>query len=191
MKRALAAATLVLALGGLSACGSDDDSDSSSSASESTSTSASAGTSDEAAPSEDTSESSDPAASSDFCSAFETFVTDLSSLDQSAGDAEVVKALKAATDKLSKVELPSDIPDDAKAGFEKTIDAIESLPDDASAEDIQNVQNDFTDEEKANSEAFNAYLSEQCPEFGGSSASSAPESSPATVAPSAPTDSPS
>lgn len=190
MKRALVAASLVLAMGGaLVGCGSDDDSDSASS-----DTSSSATASDSASASDDTSASasddSSSAASSGegdatttaFCQAFVDFGTALGTVDPSAAPADIISEIKSEAEKLGDVDLPAGIPADAKSGFEATIGAIDDLPDDATLEDLGNLESGLSTQQQADAKTFNSYLETTCPQLS-SGASSDDSASSTTVAP--------
>jgi hypothetical protein len=139
MKLGLAAAGLILVAGGAVGCGDDG-----------------GGGGDDKTASKD-----------DFCAAFQSFYDDLINV----GDDEenLGKVLKDAADKIEDVGTPEGIPDDAKEGLGITLDAINDLPDDASAEDIAQIESDFSEDEKEKTDAFNDYLDETCPDIGTSS----------------------
>jgi hypothetical protein len=139
MKLGLAAAALILVAGGAVGCGDDD---------------GGGGGSDDKAASVD-----------DFCAAFQSFYDDLTSVSED--EQNLGKILKDAADKIEDVGTPKDIPDDAEEGLELTLDAIDELPDDASAEDIATLQDDFSEDDKKKTDAFTDYLEKTCPDIGG------------------------
>ena len=57
--------------------------------------------------------------------------------------------------------LPRTISDDAREGFDITLDKITGLPDDAALDDLESI-NELTDEEKAKTEALDKYIAEEC-----------------------------
>lgn len=142
MKIALAVASLVLVAGGAAACGSDDDS----------------GDGGDAGSDKGTSKE-------DFCAAFQSFYDDLQSV--TGEEEDLGKILKDAADKIEDAGTPDDIPDDAEDGLEITLDAIDELPDDASAEDIAGLESDLSEADQKKVDAFSDYLDETCPDIGG------------------------
>jgi hypothetical protein len=138
MKLGLAAATLILVAGGAVGCGNDD---------------GGGGGSDEKTASKD-----------DFCGAFQAFYDDLQKV--TGEEDNLGEILKKAAKRIEDVGTPKDITDDAKAGLQLTLDAIDDLPDDASAEDMAGIEQDYTDKEKAKTDAFTEYLGKTCPDIG-------------------------
>lgn len=179
MKRALVASSLVLVMGGaLVGCGSD------SSDSSSDSTSASASASDSAGESAGTSDGASASASSTqddttatFCQAFVDFGTALGTVDPSAAPADIISEIKSEADKLNDVDLPDGIPSDAEDGFNAIIGAIDDLPDDATLEDLGNLESGLSADEKANAKTFNTYLETTCPQLNSGAATADPSAS--------------
>jgi hypothetical protein len=143
MKLGLLAASLVLVAGGAVGCG-DDDSGSSAA---------------------DKSVSQD-----DFCGAFQAFYDDLQNV--TGQEENLGEILKKAAKRIEDVGTPDDITDDAKDGLQVTLDAIDSLPDDASAEDMAGLDADFSDADQKKVDAFSDYLDKTCPDIGDSGPSS-------------------
>ena len=137
MKLGLAAAGLILVAAGAVGCGDDGDG---------------GGSADKSVSKED------------FCGAFETFYDDLQ--DVTGEEEDLGKILKKAAQRIEDTGTPDDIPDDAKAGLQLTLDAIQDLPDDASAEDMAGIEEDYSDAEKKKTDAFTEYLSKTCPDIG-------------------------
>jgi hypothetical protein len=136
VKLGLLAASLVLVAGGAVACGGDDGD----------------GASDKTA------------SKKDFCAAFQGFYDDLTSV--TADQKDLGKVLKDAAKKIKDVGVPSDIPDDAKNGLEATLDAIDDLPDDATADDIEKFNENLDDDTQKDGQAFSDYLDKTCPDLG-------------------------
>lgn len=112
----------------------------------------------------------------DFCGALKAFQGDLSDADPTADPAAYVKTLKDAADKLQKVGTPSDMPGDAKAGFDLTVTTISGLPDEATNEDLAKI-NDVSDADQAKIKALEEYIATECPDINGEpSASGSPSS---------------
>jgi hypothetical protein len=120
-------------------------------------TSCGGGSSDAKAPSGPPSNAS----KTSFCGVFQDFMTETQDMNQ--GDTKAaVAALKKVGDKLQDVGTPSDIPADARAGFEKTLELIDSLKSDATEQDFANIDKQLTATEQQNSQAFDAYLTKEC-----------------------------
>lgn len=108
------------------------------------------------------------ASTADFCGTFDDFNASAMDLGEDPDPADVVEALKDVATELEEVGTPEDIPEDARAGFELVVETIQELPEDASQEDIAELDKDFTDEQNDQSDAFDDYLSETCSESGDS-----------------------
>lgn len=102
------------------------------------------------------------ASKADFCGTFEDFYKEAAELGDAPKDADVVKALKGVGDKLDEVGTPEDMSDDAREGFELTVQAIKDLDDDATQEDIAKIDSEFSKTEQEKVDAFDEYLSETC-----------------------------
>jgi len=137
MKLGLAAAGLLLVAGGAVGCGDDGG----------------GGGDDDKSASKD-----------DFCGAFQSFYDDLQEVDGTEDN--LGEILKKAAKKIEDVGTPEDIPEDAEDGLELTLDAIKDLPDDASAEDMAGIQEDFSEKDQEKADAFTAYLEKTCPDIG-------------------------
>lgn len=148
MKHVLMAATLVLIAGTTAGCGGGDKKE--------------AG----GAPTD--------ASESAFCDTFTAFTTDMadSSADKTA---DQIKTAKAAVDKLAAVGTPKGISADARGGFEIFVDTIKGIDDNASEEDLQNMDSKLSATDTKKVTAFTTYYASTC----------------APQAPGAPSDSPS
>ena len=140
MKLGLLAASLVLVAGGAVGCGDDDGS-------------GGGGSKADAA-----------ASTEDFCGAFQAFADDLTDL---TGDEDNLgEILKKAAKRIEDVGTPEDIPDDAKEGLQLTLDAIGDLPDDASPDELDALEDEFSDADQKKADAFDDYLEKTCPDLG-------------------------
>jgi hypothetical protein len=138
MRTALTVAGCALVLGGLVGCG-DDGGDSGTSGMPTNATSA------------------------DFCANFKTLREELSSLDPSAEPSDAVSTLQDAADLIQETGTPENIPDNARAGLEATLTAIGELdPEDASPDEIGNLEDSFNEQEKGQADAFDEYLAGEC-----------------------------
>lgn len=102
------------------------------------------------------------ASADDFCGTFEKFVDEANSLGEEPDPKDVITALKKVGEELEEVGTPEGIPEDARAGFELTVETIKGLDEDSTLEEIQTLDEDFTDAEQKQSDAFDAYLTETC-----------------------------
>ena len=138
MKLGLAAATLILLAGGVVGCGDDGG--------------GGGGGGDKTA------------SKDDFCGAFQTFYEDLTEV--TGQEDNLGEILKKAAKRIRDVGTPEDIPDDAKDGLDLTLDAIEDLPDDAPAADMEAIEKDYSEDDKKKTQAFSDYLAKTCPDIG-------------------------
>lgn len=143
MRTALTLAGFVLVMGGLAGCG-DDSSD---------------GGGDSGGMPTDASKET-------FCGNFQALAEDLGQLDPTTDPSAAVQTLQDAADKLRETGTPEGIPDDARHGLEVTLDALSGLPDDATAEDISNLDQSLSDDDQKDSDAFDSYLEDECGSLG-------------------------
>ena len=139
--RAASVGVVLLAVGALGACGDDKDGGS--------------GGGDASGPPTD-------ASVADFCS----IVNDASwaeGVDTSDNEA-VVEALQGWGDELAEVGTPEDIPDDAREGFELSLDQIDELEasDLEDKDALEDLEGKLSEDESAKVEAFTEYESETC-----------------------------
>ena len=149
MKLGLVAASLILVAGGAVGCGDDGGGGS--------------GKGDDA-PSTD-----------DFCGALKDFQDDFGEADPTKDLKGYIKSLKDAAEKLDDVGTPDDMPDDAKEGFDITIDTIKGLDDDATLEDLAEI-GDVSEDDQKKIDALDDYIAKECPNLDGDSASESPSS---------------
>lgn len=104
----------------------------------------------------------------DYCdavqddSAFEGF-------DENSDEEDFVDALKEQAEKIEEVGTPEDIPDDARKGFEISLDAVDDLEaDDIDLENLEDFdfEENLSNEEKDQVGAYDKYESETCSEEG-------------------------
>lgn len=99
----------------------------------------------------------------DFCGNFENLYSDLG--DAAGADADtsdMIKTLKDAANEIEDTGTPEDISDDAREGWQLTIDAIQNIDDDATEEDLAKLDSEFSEDEQKKSDAFDEYLSKTC-----------------------------
>ncbi len=103
----------------------------------------------------------------DFCAAYSSlFSGGMGDIDHRASEREqtaaMTDAVRAWAAQLEEVGTPDDMPDEAREGFDVIVHAADEL----SAEGVQNladVDDDFTDDETAATQAFEAYATLSCP----------------------------
>lgn len=107
---------------------------------------------------------SNDASKEDFCAGYEDFISAVFKVQ--ADDKDYVEKLKDAAAEFEDVGTPGDIPDDAAEGRELVLKAIEDIDDDATPEDIADLESDFSEDEQKKADAFEEYLSKTCPDAG-------------------------
>src|SRR4029078_9803940 len=75
------------------------------------------------------------ASKEEFCGNFDALAEDIGKLDPTDSDG-ALRAARDAVEKMRTTGTPDGIPDDARHGLEVTLDAIDSLADDATVEDL-------------------------------------------------------
>jgi hypothetical protein len=125
------------------------------------------------------------ASQDDYCASYRTLFADMSTMTE-ATDAEIIAKIKDWGATMQETGTPSDMPDDARAGFETTLAFIDGLDDDATAEDFEKMDSDLTEEETQQVGEFDTYTTETC----GSPLDNMEAPEMPTEAPSAPTESP-
>ena len=100
------------------------------------------------------------ASAEEFCEAYTAVYG--STLEEDLSDEEALTGLRDWADELEQVGPAEDMSDEARAGFEATVAAIQELPADASAEDVaaldQGLEGDAVDERQAYAE----YVTQVC-----------------------------
>jgi hypothetical protein len=76
-------------------------------------------------------------------------------------DEDAVTIAKDTAEKLREAGTPEGMPEDARKGWELVIEKLADLPDDATKEDVEAVQNP-TAEEQEYSDALAQYVAEKC-----------------------------
>ena len=102
----------------------------------------------------------------DFCGALKDFQDDFSEADPTKDLKGYIQSLKDAADKLEDVGTPDDMPDDAKDGFDITVETIKGLDDDATLEDLASI-GEVSDEDQKKIDALDDYIAKECPDLNG------------------------
>jgi len=165
------AAVLLLVLGLLAGCGDSDSSGAGGASDDSVSSAdssagSSAGSSDaSSADSPDESSADGPptdATVEEFCGTFLELIEKASQQGSDVSDADAIKLVKEAADSLTAVGTPADIPEDARRAFEKAIELIDSVPDDATQAEMEAIADDLTAEQQQDLQALTAYVTSTC-----------------------------
>ena len=108
------------------------------------------------------------ASKTDFCKAMGSVFEGMTPDDvENMTPEKGMDRLRDWADEMEKTGTPEDISDDARAGFEKTIEMVRDLPDDATEKDFDKADDDMSKTEEKNSEAFDDYTMKTCPDLGG------------------------
>ena len=107
------------------------------------------------------------ASESEFCDAYTSLFSDLGDLAGAGGEAppedEMLKSFQDWAQKMEDVGTPEGISDDARQGFELTIEEVNDLEaEDLDQASLDDLSSDASDEEKEQAEAFNTYLTDTC-----------------------------
>lgn len=106
----------------------------------------------------------DNASKEDFCDNQQELYTDVAAAAVSGDDTAIAKAIRDYADDAEETGTPSDIPDDARRGFELQLERAQDVDDDATTEDLQKMDQDYSKEEQADGQAFNDYATQTCGE---------------------------
>jgi len=135
----LATAGLVLALGALAGCGGEGEGDGDAAAD---------------APTD--------ASTEEFCGQYLELV-DLASFGESDETSDAVAAAKGWAADMGEVGTPSDIPEEAREGFEVMVRTFRAIDDDASVSDLETFGEEMTAAEEEAADAFATWASQTCP----------------------------
>jgi hypothetical protein len=105
----------------------------------------------------------DDASTKDFCAAFNGFYEKVVSRATDADSAAMIAALKDWAGDIEDVGTPSEMPEEARHGFELFIAAANDIDDDATLEDLQNIGDDLSDADQKDGQAFSDWTTDNCP----------------------------
>jgi hypothetical protein len=114
------------------------------------------------------------ASEKDFCASFTKISEVGAGSDGEDPSKDDIKKVKDAVADLEDTGTPESISDDAREGFEIFTDAVADIDDDASAKDLEKIE-DFSGDEKKKFEAFGEYVSKTCAPDSDASEAPAPE----------------
>jgi hypothetical protein len=96
----------------------------------------------------------------EFCEAYTAVYG--STLEEDLSDEEALTGLRDWADELERVGPAEDMSDEARAGFEATVSAIQALPADASAEDVAALDQGLEGEAAEERQAYAEYVTQVC-----------------------------
>lgn len=96
-----------------------------------------------------------------YCDAYDSLFEDMSSMTE-ADDGAVVAAIKEWGRKMRETGTPENISEEAREGFEKSMDMIGQLDDKASAADFDKLDDDLSEAERKAVDAFDTYTTDTC-----------------------------
>jgi hypothetical protein len=104
------------------------------------------------------------ASEDEFCKTQQSILDDMPTpkAGEKPDNKVVVKALKSWADRVEETGTPEDIPEDARKGFELQVKLVGELDDDADEEDFDKIDKDMSEDEKAQSDAFDKYVQDTC-----------------------------
>lgn len=105
----------------------------------------------------------DDASTDDFCEGFNSLFEKVLAQATSGDSSAVISALKDWAAEMADIGTPSEMPDGARHGFELFLDQAKELDEDATLEDLQNLGDDFSEEDQADGEEFSTWTQENCP----------------------------
>ncbi|MDI6911413.1 hypothetical protein [Nocardioides sp.] len=105
----------------------------------------------------------DDASTDDFCEGFNGLFAKVLSQATSGDSSAVISALKDWAADMEDIGTPGEMPDDARHGFELFVEQAKNLDEDATLEDLQNLGDDFSEEDQADGEAFSTWTTDNCP----------------------------
>jgi hypothetical protein len=110
----------------------------------------------------DSDDSPTAASEEDFCANFTKLGEEFTEMGTEPDPAAVIKTIKAIADDMEDTGTPEDIADDARDGFEITLEQIDELDDDASMDEFMALGDGVSESDQEKVDAFDDYLSETC-----------------------------
>jgi hypothetical protein len=105
----------------------------------------------------------DDASTDDFCGGFNGLFEKVLAQATSGDSSAMIAALKDWAGDMEDIGTPSDMPDDARHGFELFVEQAKDLDEDATLADLEKLGEDFSEEDQADGEAFSAWTEANCP----------------------------
>jgi hypothetical protein len=98
----------------------------------------------------------------DFCGTFLDMIQQASEAGQDISDADAIKVAKDTAAKLEDIGTPEGIPEGARRAFELAIERINSIPDDASRQEMDDIADDLTEAQQQDLDALTTYVTTTC-----------------------------
>lgn len=105
----------------------------------------------------------DNASTSDFCDGFNGLFEKVLAQATSGDSSAMITALKDWAGDMEDIGTPSDMPEDARNGFELFVEQAKDLDENASLDDLQNLGEDLSEGDQADGEAFSTWTEKNCP----------------------------
>lgn len=97
-----------------------------------------------------------------YCEAYEEYFQERASLGSQASDAEVVASMKGWATQLGELDAPEEMPEDARAGMRRWRQLMGELADDATQQDVLTLEQEMSQEETAQVQAFFSFNGTHC-----------------------------
>ncbi|GAA4704307.1 hypothetical protein [Nocardioides conyzicola] len=97
----------------------------------------------------------------DFCTKFNDLYTQLVAADPEDTSA-AVKGMKDWAGDMEDLGTPEDMPDDVRDGFDVVISTIKDVDDDASVEDLSNLDSELSEADNKSAETFSDWTQDNC-----------------------------
>lgn len=102
------------------------------------------------------------ASEKDFCDSYNSLFKDLTGLDADSDDKEIVVKIKAWGEKMEEIGTPEEMPEEAREGFDTTVALIKDLDEESTQEDFAKIDDDLSEDEKAQVDAFDKFTTDTC-----------------------------
>ena len=99
----------------------------------------------------------------EFCETFNGLFDQVLSEDVAGDQAAMVRALQEWAREIEEVGTPSDIPDDARRGFELFVEQAQEIDEDATLADLERLGEDLSEADQAAGDAFSDWAQDSCP----------------------------
>ncbi|MFC6285424.1 hypothetical protein ACFP3Q_05770 [Nocardioides sp. GCM10027113] len=104
----------------------------------------------------------DNASTEDFCGAYLSVFDDMD-FSEVPSDEEAAEMMRQWGDRLAEVGTPEDMSEEARDGFELVVDTLGEIDADTSAQDIEDLGEDWSEEQDKAGEAFSQFVAKECP----------------------------
>lgn len=96
-----------------------------------------------------------------FCGAYDSLFEDMGAMAE-PDEGELIATIKAWGRRMQETGTPEDIPEEARRGFESSMEMIEELDEETTAEDFDKLDEQLSDAERDAVEAFDTWTTETC-----------------------------